>query len=78
MQLLLDDTNNDIICLQETWFTKQDLQHLNDVHPYFHGTGVSTVDSRDGPIYGHPPPQVECVLCGEVNSIIALLPLSLI
>ena len=56
VQLLLDDTNNDIICLQETWFTKQDLQHLNDVHPDFHGTGVSTVDSRDGPIYGHPPP----------------------
>ena len=30
VQLLLDDTKNDIICVQETWYTK-DLQHLNDV-----------------------------------------------
>ena len=31
--------------MQETWYTKRDLQHLNDVHPDFHGTGVSTIDS---------------------------------
>ena len=60
-QLLLDDTRNDIICLQETWYTKQDLQHLNDVHPDFHGTGVSTIDSTGGPIYGHPPGGV-CIM----------------
>ena len=38
-----------------------DLQHLNDVHPDFQGTGVSTIDSRDGPIYGHPPGGV-CIM----------------
>ena len=61
MQLLLDDTKNDVICLQETWYTKQDLQHLNDIHPDFHGTGVSTIDSRDGLIHGHPPGGV-CIM----------------
>ena len=48
--------------MQETWYTKQDLQHFNDVHPDCHGTaGVSTIDSRDGPIYGHPPGGV-CIM----------------
>ena len=42
---LLD--NYDFICLQETWYTKQDLGNLNNLHNSFHGTGSATVDLRD-------------------------------
>ena len=48
-------------------YTKQDLQHLNDVHPDFHDTGVYTVDSRDGPIYGHLPGGVCIVWRGKFH-----------
>ena len=41
----------DIICLQETWFGKQDC--LNTLHTDFHGCGVATVDYRDGLYRGH-------------------------
>ena len=37
-----------LLCLQETWFIKQDLANLNVLHPGFHGTGAATVDNRDG------------------------------
>ena len=53
--MLLNDNDNAIICLQETWFTKQDLANLNALHPGFHGTGVATVDNRDALYHGHPP-----------------------
>ena len=36
--MLLNDNGNAIICLQETWFTKQDLANLNALHPGFHGS----------------------------------------
>ena len=55
LQLLFNDPDNDIICLQETWYTKQDLAHLNTFHPHFHGTGVATIDNRDSLYHGHPP-----------------------
>ena len=53
--MLLDDNDNDIICMQETWFTKQDLANLNALHPGVHGTGIATVDNRDELYHGHPP-----------------------
>ena len=53
--MLLNDNDNAIICLQETWLTKQDLANLNALHPGFHGTGVATVDNRDALYHGHPP-----------------------
>ena len=52
---LLSDSETDILCLQETWLTKQDLNALNALHSDFLGTGTSTVDTRSGPIFGHPP-----------------------
>ena len=55
LQLLFDDPNNDIICVQETWYTKQDLDHLNNLHSSFHGTGAATIDNRDKFFHGHPP-----------------------
>ena len=36
--------NCDILCLQETFLSKQDLGGLNSVHENFHGTGESTTD----------------------------------
>ena len=55
LSALLNDKDNDIICLQETWLTKQDLGRLNTLHSDFHGIGKSTTDIGDGLIHGHPP-----------------------
>ena len=48
----------DIIWLQETWFSKQDLEVLSSLHPEFHGTGVATIDYRDKLYKGHPSGRV--------------------
>ena len=47
--------NNDVTCIQETWFSKQDLSNLNNLHNDYHGIGVSTTDFRDKIVHGHPP-----------------------
>lgn len=47
--------HNDILCVQETWFSKQDLPKLSNIHEDFHGFGAATVDYRDGVFNGHPP-----------------------
>ena len=47
---VLDILNNDdidIVCLQETWLSKQDLGSLNTLHSDDHDTGAATVDYRD-------------------------------
>ena len=48
-------SNNDIVCLQETWFFKQDLSSLNSLHDDFVGLGTATVDLCDGLCLGHAP-----------------------
>ena len=52
---LLQDDSIDIICLQETFLSKQDLSCLNVIHKDFQGVGTSTTDNRDKIIMGHPP-----------------------
>ena len=52
---LLQDNDNHIICLQETFYCKQDLSCLNTLHNDFQGIGTSTTDARDNLITGHPP-----------------------
>ena len=47
--------DNEIICLQETWFAKQDLKYINNLNKPFQGVGVSTTDYSNGIIHGHPP-----------------------
>lgn len=37
----------EIMCLQETWLAKHDLDGLNALHPNFHGAGESINDLRD-------------------------------
>ncbi|XP_048126381.1 tumor necrosis factor receptor superfamily member 6 isoform X5 [Alosa alosa] len=36
--------DSDVLCIQESWLAKQDLDKLNDLHPDFHGAGESTTD----------------------------------
>ena len=54
MNLLLNDETIDIICIQETFLSKQDLGCLNIIHKDYQGIGTSTVDTRDGLVKGHP------------------------
>ena len=44
-----------ILCFQETWYSKQDLAVLNNLHPEFHGIGQSTVNNTTGLFHGHAP-----------------------
>ena len=55
VNLLLQDLENDIICFQETFYSKQDLGCLNTLHSDFQGIGVSTTDNRDKLLLSHPP-----------------------
>ena len=43
---------SDIVCLQETWPTKQDLVGLNTISANFHGIGESTTDLNDKIVHG--------------------------
>ena len=37
-----------ILCLQEIWYTKQDLKQLNNLHKEFIGIGTTKYDESDG------------------------------
>ena len=52
---ILNNSDIDIVCLQETWFSKQDLGSLNTLHADIHGTEAATVDYRDHLCMGHNP-----------------------
>ena len=51
----MQDESVGILCLQETFLSKQDLGCLNSLHYDFQGIGVSTTDYRDKINTGHPP-----------------------
>ncbi len=44
--------NCDILCLQETFLSKQDLGKLNSFNDNFHGAGTSTTDLTMGIVRG--------------------------
>ncbi len=46
-------SESDIICLQETCLSKQDLGSLNSINKSFHEIGESTTDKNDKIIHGH-------------------------
>ncbi len=48
-------SKSDILCAQETWYSKQDLSGINCLHQSYHGYGVATRDYCDGLVTGHPP-----------------------
>ena len=73
---MLDILNNDdidIVCLQETWFSIQDLGYLNMLHSDFHGTGAATVDYRDRLRRGHNPGGVVILWCTHLDMHVACL-----
>ncbi len=45
----------DILCLQRTWLSKQDLDKLNSLHMNFHGAGKSTTDLSTNIVQGRIP-----------------------
>ena len=51
----MNNNDTDIVCLLETWYSKQDLATLNTLHKNFHGIGAATVDDTDGLRRGHIP-----------------------
>ena len=52
---MLNNDDIDIVCLQETWFSKPDLGSLNILHSNCHGTAAPTVNYRDCLRRGHNP-----------------------
>ena len=45
-------SNHDIVCLQETWYAKQELHLANTLFPDFTATGVAKTDFSQGLIRG--------------------------
>ena len=44
--------NYDIVLIQETWYSRQNLFMLNSLHPSFEGMGVSKVDESTDILQG--------------------------
>ena len=68
---LLNNPEFHIVCLQETWYSKQDLANINSLHSDFNGTGAATVDFRDSLCYGHRPGGVVILWRSIFNNCIA-------
>ena len=45
---------NDIVLLQEIWFSERDLYILNQLHCDYYGRGVSAFSTEDGVLTGRP------------------------
>ena len=45
----------DVLCVQETFLAKQQLEGLNSVHKDFHGAGESTTDFGNNIVRGRIP-----------------------
>lgn len=45
---------NDIVCIQESWYLRQDLTILNSLFDNYLGSGVSSCDASEGLISGRP------------------------
>ena len=46
--------SSDIIFLQETWLSDQELPILANIHEDFYGQGISSIDSSGGILQGRP------------------------
>ena len=66
-------SNNHIVALQETWYSKQNLQTLNNLHKDFIGLGAATVDESHGLYQGHYPGGVALFWKKEISSNIKRL-----
>ena len=67
---ILDNPDTDIVCFQETFYTKQDLPSLNQISPDFHGVGTSTVDAESKIMRGHAPGGVAILWRSRFDKIV--------
>ena len=67
---ILENPGTDIVCFQETFYTKQDLPFLNCISPDFHGVGTATVDSESTIIRGHAPGGVAILWRSKFDKVI--------
>lgn len=65
--------NCDILCLQETFLTKQDLSNLNCINNNFHGAGESTVDLSMGIVRGRIRGGVAILWHRKLDSLINII-----
>ena len=67
---IVNNSDVSFACFQETFYTKQDLSFLNNIHPNFHGVGAATTDEKLGFIQGHPPGGVAILWRKQYDSIV--------
>lgn len=65
--------NCDILCLQETFLSKQDLGGLNSLHVNFHGAGESTTDLSQGIVRGRIPGGVAILWHKKFDPVISVV-----
>ena len=70
---ILYNNDNYIIFLQETWFSKQDLDVLNGLHPEFYGARAAKIDYRVNPFKGHLPGGVAVLWRSNLDKFITPL-----
>ena len=68
---LLEET--DILCIQETFISKQDLDKLNSVNSKFHGAGESTTDLSLGLVQGRIPGGVAILWHKKYDPLISVI-----
>ncbi len=72
---LLEST--DILCIQETFLAKQDLDQLNSVNNDFHGAGESTTDLSTGILRGRIPGGVAILWHKKYDPLITVIRLEI-
>lgn len=65
--------NTDILCIQETFLPKQDLDKLNSVNADFHGAGESTTDLSLGIVHGRISGGVAIMWHKKYDSVISVI-----
>ncbi len=68
---LLD--NFDILCLQETFLVKRDMEKVNCFNINYHGTGESTADLSNGLVRGRIPGGVASLCRKSLNSVVNVM-----
>ncbi len=63
----------DILCLQETFLSKQDLSQLSSLHPDFHGAGEATTDLSRGMVRGRIPGGVAILWRKQLDQLINVI-----
>ena len=56
-----------MLCLQETWHTKQDLASFKNLHRKCHGIGESAMDDSYGLRCGHAPGWVAIIRVESIS-----------